>query len=243
LSLYWNIPTLSRQGHHYIIGINLGVQQNPFLSQNVASIQSKALFEQTIRERNALINSLLKNKNFKDESPLKLVTQCADVYEHDFRNRSFCVVPIKISVKNCSWNRRIGYTLEMLSSDRNEASRSTLHKSVYPTAFQWTGPTSKYSILSANEEQTYIFKACFVRPGVYDVNRWRLTVNFDQIITDNESKDEGSQEHYATNIHEGGVGTKGYVQMPNTLHLLTLVDSSTDKKNEDSLQPYIEQLQ
>ncbi|RIB08725.1 ER-golgi trafficking TRAPP I complex 85 kDa subunit-domain-containing protein [Gigaspora rosea] len=244
LSLYWNIPTLSRQGHHYIIGINLGVQQNPFLSQNITTIQSRTLFEQTVRERNALINSLLKNKNFKDESPLKLVTQCTDVYEHDFRNRSFCVVPIKISVKNCSWNRRIGYTLEMLSSDRNETSRSTLHKSVYPTVFQWTGPTSKYSILSANEEQTYIFKACFVRPGVYDVNRWRLTVNFDQtIITDNENKGEGSQEHYATSVHEGGVGMKGYVQMPNTLHLLTLVDSSTDKKNEDSLQSYIEQLQ
>ncbi|CAG8537554.1 14197_t:CDS:2 [Dentiscutata erythropus] len=116
------------------------------------------------------------------------------VYEHDLRNRSFCVVPIKISVKNCSWNRRIGYTLEMLSSDRNEASRSTFHKFV----FQWTGPTSKYSVLSANEEQTYIFKAY------------------------SESKDEGSQEHYATNVHEGGVGMKG-LQMPNTSHLLTLV--------------------
>ncbi|CAG8567229.1 13278_t:CDS:10, partial [Racocetra fulgida] len=141
LSLYWNIPTLSRQGHHYIIGINLGVQQNPFRSQNIAAIQ----------------------------------------------------------------------------------------------VFQWTGPTSKCSILSVNEEQTYIFKACFVRPGVYDVNRWRLTINFDQTITDDESKGESSREHYATNVCEGNVGMKGYVQMPNTLRLLTLVDNSIDKKSEDSL--------
>ncbi|CAG8490645.1 13824_t:CDS:10 [Cetraspora pellucida] len=235
LSLYWNIPTLSRQGHHYIIGINLGVQQNPFRSQNITAIQGRALFEQTVRERNALINSLLKNKNFKDENPLKLIIQCADVYEHDFRNRSFCIVPIKISVKNCSWNRRIGYTLEMLSSDRNEPSRSTLHKSTYSTVFQWTGPSSKCSILSLNEEQTYIFKACFVRPGVYDVNRWRLTINFDQTVSDYESKDESSRENYATNVYDGNVGMKGYVQMPNTLRLLTLLDSSIDKKSEDSL--------
>jgi len=85
LALYWSIPSLQRQGHHYIVGINLGVQQNPFQGLNISSSASnRALFEQTVRERNLLLNSLTKNKNFKDDSPLKLVIQCADIYEHDF---------------------------------------------------------------------------------------------------------------------------------------------------------------
>ncbi|CAG8714105.1 4078_t:CDS:1, partial [Scutellospora calospora] len=95
--------------------------------------------------------------------------------------------------------------------------------------FQWAGPTSKTSILSANEVQTYIFKACFVRPGVYDINRWRLTINFDQIVTGNESMGEGLQNNLAiSSVHDG---MKGYVQMPNTLYLLTVVNSLTDEDN------------
>ncbi|CAG8579158.1 12018_t:CDS:10 [Diversispora eburnea] len=186
LALYWNIPTLSRQGHHYIIGINLGVQQNPFQSKIMKST-NRALFEQTVRERAALANSLLKNKNFKDESPLKLVIQCDDYFEHDFQNQRFCVVNVKISIKNCSWNKRIGFTLELLSSE-NEPGKSSLHKSTYPTVFHWTGSTYKYAILSTEEVQTYLFKACFIRPGVYEINRWRLAVNFDPEI----QKDDGA---------------------------------------------------
>jgi hypothetical protein len=93
LALYWNISSVSsdvsstplqRQGHHYIVGINLGVQQNPFQGLSIYSAPNRALFEQTIRERALLLNSLSKNKNFKDDSPLKLVIQCMDIYEHDF---------------------------------------------------------------------------------------------------------------------------------------------------------------
>jgi len=84
LALYWSIPSLQRQGHHYIVGINLGVQQNPFQGLSISSAPNRALFEQTIRERNLLLNSLSKNKSFKDDSPLKLDIQCMDIYEHDF---------------------------------------------------------------------------------------------------------------------------------------------------------------
>ncbi|RHZ88011.1 hypothetical protein Glove_26g14 [Diversispora epigaea] len=218
LALYWNIPTLSRQGHHYIIGINLGVQQNPFQSQKIMKSTNRALFEQTVRERAALANSLLKNKNFKDESPLKLVIQCDDYFEHDFRNQRFCVVNVKISIKNCSWNKRIGFTLELLSSE-NEPGKSSLHKSTYPTVFHWTGSTYKYAILSAEEVQTYVFKACFIRPGVYEINRWRLTVNFDPEIQKDNGGPSIQHEH-----HENGTGMKGYVQMPNASHLITIVN-------------------
>ncbi|CAG8595408.1 16304_t:CDS:10, partial [Acaulospora morrowiae] len=205
LALYWNIPTLLRQGHHYIIGINLGVQQNPFQSPNILASSNRALFEQTVRERAALVNSLLKNKNFKDESPLKLIIQCADTLEHDFQSQRFCIIPIKILIKNCLWNKRIGFTLEMLPPDSE--TRSTFHKSVHPTVFQWIGSTFKYATLSAGEVQTFVTKACFVRSGVYDVNRWKLTVNFDPSATENESTSGSiSTQH---EHHESGTGVKG----------------------------------
>ncbi|KAF9162794.1 hypothetical protein DFQ26_003224 [Actinomortierella ambigua] len=38
LALFRNIPKLNRRGHHYIIGINLGVQQNPH--QSIPAVNS-----------------------------------------------------------------------------------------------------------------------------------------------------------------------------------------------------------
>jgi len=75
---------LPRKGHHYIIGINLGVQQSPVRGKDILIAPSRALYEQTVKERTALINGLLKNKHFKDENPLKLTVTCNDVYEHEF---------------------------------------------------------------------------------------------------------------------------------------------------------------
>jgi len=176
------------------------------------------LFEQTIRERALLLNSLSKNKNFKDDSPLKLVIQCMDIYEHDFEFQSFCIVPITISIKNCSWNKKIGFTLEMISPDQNETNRSNaFHKAITPMIFHWMGSTFEYATLSANEEQTFVVKACFIRSGVYDINRWRLTVKYDQ------NASIVSREYHGGRNENGG-GMKGYVQMPNTPHLLTIIN-------------------
>jgi hypothetical protein len=74
--------------------------------------------------------------------------------------------------------------------------------------FHWMGSTLTYATLSANEEQTFVVKACFIRSGVYDINRWRLTVKYDQNASGGRN--------------ESGGGMKGYVQMPNTPHLLTI---------------------
>ena len=98
--------------------------------------------------------------------------------------------------------------------------------------FHWMGSTFKYATLSANEEQSFVVKASFIRPGVYDINRWRLTVKYDQ----NDSIVGG--EHHGGGRNESGGGMKGYVQMPNTPHLLTLINVKSSRKeeigNEDS---------
>lgn len=86
LTIYWNIPQMNRQGHHYIIGVNLGIQQNPFQgnSAEVINQKSRTMFEATAKERTALVNSLTRNRAIKDESPVKILVSAPDKRAHDF---------------------------------------------------------------------------------------------------------------------------------------------------------------
>ncbi|ORZ15022.1 ER-golgi trafficking TRAPP I complex 85 kDa subunit-domain-containing protein [Absidia repens] len=94
LTLYWDIPTMQLHGHHYIIGVNLGILQNPYQQQHHQTQHSgskdgggssaRALFEATHKERTALVNSLTRNLAIKEEGPVKLMTQALDSIQHDF---------------------------------------------------------------------------------------------------------------------------------------------------------------
>ncbi|KAI8641827.1 ER-golgi trafficking TRAPP I complex 85 kDa subunit-domain-containing protein [Parasitella parasitica] len=86
LTLYWDIPQMKRHGHHYIIGVNLGVMQNPFQGNlsELAGRESRSLFEATAKERALLVNSLTRNRALKDESPIKLKVSSPDQTTHDF---------------------------------------------------------------------------------------------------------------------------------------------------------------
>ncbi|KAF9957135.1 Trafficking protein particle complex 8 [Modicella reniformis] len=249
LALFWNIPKMNRRGHHYIIGINLSVQQNPFQPIDSAlSFSSgapdgegndgdrnrngkgddndedeeemetarRALFEQTMRDRAALVKALTMNPQFRDESPVKISMRSEDAIQHDFSQTKLCSIPVKVVIKNCSWNKHIGYTFEMLSSkdpivpQRSPAGVTLDHQSqqqqqqkpqgntapamtttttttttaiidstnphANPHPFFWSGPTSSTGYLEPLAEVEVVFMACFTEYGVYDINRWRLSV-------------------------------------------------------------------
>jgi hypothetical protein len=86
LALYWDIPQMKRHGHHYIIGVNLGVQQNPYqgASDLLKQGTNRTMFEATAKERAILIQSLTRNRIIKDESPIKLMVETPDKTAHDF---------------------------------------------------------------------------------------------------------------------------------------------------------------
>jgi hypothetical protein len=94
LALYWNIPKLNRRGHHYIIGINLGVQMNPFQpidpmddidgDGDDTETARRALYEQTMRDQAALVHALTMNPHFNDGSPAKIAMWSEDFVNHDF---------------------------------------------------------------------------------------------------------------------------------------------------------------
>lgn len=79
---------MKRQGHHYIIGVNLGIQQNPFQgnSTELLNQQNRTMFEATAKERAMLINSLTRNRVIKDESPVKVLVSAPDKKAHNFDN-------------------------------------------------------------------------------------------------------------------------------------------------------------
>lgn len=262
LALFWSIPKLNRRGHHYIIGINLGVQQNPYqpvpaVSYGTAAdgedgdddeekvAASRALYEQTMRDQVALVNALTNNPHFRDESPVKISLRSADEIKHaSFEDSKLRHTPVRVLIKNCSWNKHIEFTLEMLSSEDPmvphrasaasagappQLSNTNPHVNAHP--FFWSGPTITTSYLEPLQEIELVVLACFTAYGVYDINRWRLSV---QVVKPMKKK-RGAQRKNAEGLADldeeryslpppplpQSIG-KGFMQMPNLAHYLTV---------------------
>ncbi|KAF9584424.1 Trafficking protein particle complex 8 [Lunasporangiospora selenospora] len=235
LALFWNIPKMNRRGHHYIIGINLGVQQNPFqpISEYGYGTEDgadgeeefarrRALYEQTMKDQAALIQSLTSNPHFRDESPVKISMKSEDLVHHDFGPKRLCSTPVKVVIRNCSWNKHIAYTLEMLSSkdpmvpqrgvvvapgsapESGRKSTSTVstvtgvvdqtnpHVNAQP--FFWAGPTVTTGYLEPLSQIEIEVLACFTEYGVYDINRWRLEV---QVVRPQRAKNQSRKKKVA----------------------------------------------
>ncbi|KAG0240476.1 Trafficking protein particle complex 8 [Mortierella sp. GBA43] len=276
LALFWEIPKLNRRGHHYIIGINLSSQQNPFQpidpssggfeydegdqktgdgkgqgKENAEAHQARALFERTVKERASLVQALTMNPQFRDESPVKISMLCEDAIQHDFSRTS---TPVQVVIKNCSWNKHIVYTLDMLSSkdpmvpqrpqDSQQPAAAIIdstnpHVNAYP--FFWSGPTFSTGYLEPLEEVDVSLTACFTEYGMYDINRWRLsvqvvkaqrkkkvigsakTVGNEQSEKDtSREEDEDEEEEQQSMIPPAApqVIGKGFMQMPNLAHYI-----------------------
>ncbi|KAG0253955.1 hypothetical protein DFQ27_007121, partial [Actinomortierella ambigua] len=146
------------------------------------------------------------------ESPVKIQLRSADVVAHEsFATSRLCHTPVRVLVKNCSWNKHIEFTLEMLSSEdpmvlhpRGTAAgtggggalpamSSTSNPHVNAEPFFWSGPTIPTSYLEPLQETEVVLLANFTAFGVYDISRWRLSAQ--------------------------SIG-KGFMQMPNLAHCI-----------------------
>ncbi|KAJ3330649.1 Trafficking protein particle complex 8 [Blyttiomyces sp. JEL0837] len=182
IALLWEAPGLTpdsppRQGHHYIIGINLGLQSplqlQARLNRNaiLSMAPTRSLYAATHREKKALVDSLFKSK-VKDISPIRLVVKAESEYIHDFATQGNLVIKIEALLRNTSWDNQAHYSLEMIPSDRQQ----TLGPNELFTHYYWVGKMSSSGHLAAREERTEVFYANFTRKGTFDINRWKLTV-------------------------------------------------------------------
>ncbi|KAJ3129473.1 Trafficking protein particle complex 8 [Nowakowskiella sp. JEL0407] len=211
-------PTPIKNGHHYIIGINLSLQ-SPIQLQRIGKTSNaiisaanktmaKALFEATVRERKQLVTSLLKMKG-KDVSPVRVVMKVDS--EVDFGNKSQCILPFTICLRNTSWVNAADYTLDLLpSSSKNETDKFNME-------FYWVGPTQFSGTLQPEAEVDLKVTACFPRSGVYDVNKWRLKIALQA------PNDEGDGDGKSDERKESGVLLGAYMQSPNLPHIISVL--------------------
>jgi len=153
LTLFWSTRpsdstsnmTMSNVGHHYLLGVHLGLHESPldshvakkFSSLHAASTSAllnpgsygRSLFAAAEKEKIAIVNSLSKahSTQQKPESPLKHVLVAPDTVKFNFASKRNCELEIKILVHNCSVNKQVDFSVEFLSQDGGQqAGASTL---------------------------------------------------------------------------------------------------------------------
>ncbi|RKO85395.1 hypothetical protein BDK51DRAFT_32411, partial [Blyttiomyces helicus] len=228
LALFWEVPDTPQptQGHHYIIGINLGLQAPLQLQARLGAIAGssqaaagRALYAETVREKKALVASLLKARQ-KDVSPVRLIIETSNTITHDFKNGE-CVVPVTIHLRNSSSVNIAKYLLEIFSSNPAHSETPT---PVDSTDLAWLGTTFATGTLATEAEASVTLLACFPRPGVYDVSRWRLSVSLEVAAA--------AAGVAAVSREEGPPPAGNYVQTPNLPHWVTILQKSMVSKRK-----------
>eukprot|EP00003_Mantamonas_plastica_P015565 TRINITY_DN26322_c0_g1_i1.p1 TRINITY_DN26322_c0_g1~~TRINITY_DN26322_c0_g1_i1.p1 ORF type:complete len:243 (+),score=69.74 TRINITY_DN26322_c0_g1_i1:106-729(+) len=103
---------------------------------------------------------------------IKISVECEQEIEHDFSQSSICQMKLQVRIKNWSRDSVDRMLFETLQTD----SQSNLPSK--RSHFFFTGKTTKAIYdLEANQEVVVSLKACFAAPGVYNVNRVRVTIN------------------------------------------------------------------
>lgn len=260
LVLYYSIPSLNKTGHFYVTGMHIGFQTalQLQLSKRVldASKTSKILYAQTVREKKALITSLLKTKTLKDVSPVRVVLECADILRHGFvslssSRQSPLVVDVKVFVKNISWTNKADFFLEMLPPAENSTSGNN-YKNGTESALvgaNWIGSTYCFGLLEPDQKMEFVLRLSFTKPGVYDINRYKLTSSYYEdpntvvkapVVTTtksgkskvgaiatnpnvNNNNNAATKQTPASTIPSWQTGGP-YVQTPTVSHLVTVMD-------------------
>jgi len=110
---------------------------------------------------------LAKTPTRLDLFPLQIVHVCPDVVFHDFNENPICKVPLRLMIKNASY-QPTSFRFEALNLQREIREKCS--------TFLWQGPSTKNFVnLAPNEQQEILLEACMMGTGVYDLNRFSFT--------------------------------------------------------------------
>lgn len=91
--------------------------------------------------------------------------------------RSLCTQPVVLSVKNISPTETITFHLDAMKLNTGAMEGHVPQQHHSRSGFLWTGATRFLPVsLMPHHECSFTLYACFPRPGVYNVNRFRLVL-------------------------------------------------------------------
>ena len=131
-----------------------------------------------------IVNNLAQLDN-KDciSDPLVCFVDYEKIVKFNFKENDFCIVPFNITISNVMSTRSVTFWIE---AEQNKRVRNK-------NDYFWTGVTKKnVKSLSPNQSMNIQFNAWFTEPGVYDLNKIKVTVFKDpstnEIIQSYENK-------------------------------------------------------
>ncbi|KAJ3312283.1 hypothetical protein HDU93_005050 [Gonapodya sp. JEL0774] len=201
-------PTV--QGMHFIIGINLSVQQSPISPHSkfrteATEATARVMYAETARLNQLLKDSLLKNKNHKDISPVRVILKAKkSEWKWNFATNGFLVVPVDVQVVNCSWNTHVKFELHMLPTEEQTAGDEEDNPQG-PSDFVWSGVTSAKGYLGPGEDSSITMTVTFLRGGVFNINRWKLLVTADHEGAAMGGRRTGVEKTSALDVGEAAV--------------------------------------
>ncbi|RKP23235.1 hypothetical protein SYNPS1DRAFT_24764 [Syncephalis pseudoplumigaleata] len=174
LTVFWQVPRQGRFGHHHLLGVNLSSA-----SARDADAASSFVRTSSLTKRNSIL-SVASRMTLSVEDPIKVLVTSPSEIGHDFVESGLCILEIAISFKNCAIGQ-VEFTLELEEADeafaqRPEAGAPIAKSDASPARFDWIGVTQLTGMLEEHEERVLTVQACFSQPGVYNLNRWRMTV-------------------------------------------------------------------
>ena len=85
-----------------------------------------------------------------------------------------CILPIEIEIRNTSWADSAEINLDLVDSSQSEFS------SEFRTDFGFIGKSTFTDHVPAESSVKRVISAVFFSPGLYNINRWKLTVDLGQ---------------------------------------------------------------
>ncbi|RKP08623.1 hypothetical protein THASP1DRAFT_29589 [Thamnocephalis sphaerospora] len=196
LAVFWRTPQQDHQGHHHVLGVSLsgssGRDSEAGMSTSTGSLSRRSSVISKRRSMSMLsvrtsattkrhsVMSVASRMALVVEDPIKMLVQSPSEVEHDFKADGICLVDMAIAIKNCAVGT-VEYTLDLDEADeafaqRPEVGAPITKSDASASRFDWIGITHLTGTLRSNEERTVYVQACFSQSGVYNLNRWRMSV-------------------------------------------------------------------
>ncbi|KAG7450664.1 uncharacterized protein BT62DRAFT_927934 [Guyanagaster necrorhizus] len=201
--VFWEIPAQHRSGHVLLAGINLGAGHAALrdivnLAENAKATRS--MYAETQREKVKILQSVRDCEWNSEMNPIVLTVRTTDILDHDFTNGS-CRVPVTFTVRNHSLTHRSSFVVKLFSEQSTDAPTTGAIRPCYSGRLSFRGTLNPTELITIHP------KVWVTRPGLYDLDAWRLEVKVHEL--DQAPGDKPRTRHHY--IQESGQMLRSHI--------------------------------